>query len=234
MKVFHMFALPPHIARRSFLKNSGVGLGSMALTSLLARQAGASQDATSPQVPHWNGVLNPPHFTPKAKRIIWLYMAGGMTHIDTFDNKPKLAELNGQPMPESVTKGQQIAQLQGQKLTCFAPQHPYQQWGQSGQSIAEIWPMLGEKCADDMCIVRSLHTDAIVTSDYANAQVFLQEVHSSVVMVNASTRFNDGNQLGLGAEIGISTTKIHAFGPMGLEELTTLKYVVYGNGQIRE
>ena len=80
----------------------------------------------------------------------------------------------------------------------------------------------------------SLHTDAIVTSDYANAQVFLQKVHSSVVLVNASTRFNDGNQLGLGAEIGISTTKIHAFGPMGLEELTTLKYVVYGNGQIRE
>ena len=80
----------------------------------------------------------------------------------------------------------------------------------------------------------SLHTDVIVTSDYSNAQVFLQKVHSSVVMVNASTRFNDGNQLGLGSEIGISTTKIHAFGPMGLEELTTLKYVVYGNGQIRE
>jgi len=80
----------------------------------------------------------------------------------------------------------------------------------------------------------SLHTDVIVTSDYSNAQAFLQKVHSSVVMVNASTRFNDGNQLGLGSEIGISTTKIHAFGPMGLEELTTLKYVVYGNGQIRE
>ena len=80
----------------------------------------------------------------------------------------------------------------------------------------------------------SLHTDVIVTSDYSNAQGFVQKVHSSVVMVNASTRFNDGNQLGLGAEIGISTTKLHAFGPMGLQELTTLKYVVYGNGQIRE
>jgi glutamate-5-semialdehyde dehydrogenase len=79
----------------------------------------------------------------------------------------------------------------------------------------------------------SLHTDVIVTSDYSNAQVFLQKVDSSVVMVNASTRFNDGNQLGLGSEIGISTTKLHAFGPMGLQELTTLKYVVYGNGQIR-
>jgi len=80
----------------------------------------------------------------------------------------------------------------------------------------------------------SLHTDVIVTSDYSNAQGFVQKVHSSVVMVNASTRFNDGNQLGLGSEIGISTTKLHAFGPMGLQELTTLKYVVYGNGQIRE
>jgi len=79
----------------------------------------------------------------------------------------------------------------------------------------------------------SLHTEAIITSDYDNSQRFLKEVNSSVVLVNASTRFNDGNQLGLGAEIGISTTKLHAFGPMGLEELTTKKFVVYGNGQIR-
>ena len=80
----------------------------------------------------------------------------------------------------------------------------------------------------------SMHTDVIVTSDYANAQLFVQRVQSSAVLVNASTRFNDGNQLGLGSEIGISTTKLHAFGPMGLQELTTLKFVVYGNGQIRE
>jgi glutamate-5-semialdehyde dehydrogenase len=80
----------------------------------------------------------------------------------------------------------------------------------------------------------SLHTDAIITRDYDHARAFLNRVNSSVVLVNASTRFNDGNQLGLGAEIGISTTKLHAFGPMGLEELTTLKYVVYGSGQIRE
>lgn len=79
----------------------------------------------------------------------------------------------------------------------------------------------------------SLHTEAIVTSNYENSQRFLKEVNSSVVLVNASTRFNDGNQLGLGAEIGISTTKLHAFGPMGLEELTTCKFIVYGNGQIR-
>jgi glutamate-5-semialdehyde dehydrogenase len=79
----------------------------------------------------------------------------------------------------------------------------------------------------------SSHTEAIVTSNYDRAQRFLQEVNSSVVLVNASTRFNDGNQLGLGAEIGINTSKLHAFGPMGLAELTTQKFIVYGSGQVR-
>jgi len=79
----------------------------------------------------------------------------------------------------------------------------------------------------------SLHTESIVTRDYDNAQRFLREVNSSTVLVNASTRFSDGFQLGLGAEIGISTTKLHAFGPMGLEELTTQKFIIYGSGQIR-
>lgn len=78
------------------------------------------------------------------------------------------------------------------------------------------------------------HTEAIITRDYTNAQRFLQEVQSSVVLVNASTRFSDGFQLGLGAEIGISTTKLHAYGPMGVEELTTTKFVIYGDGQIRQ
>ncbi len=79
----------------------------------------------------------------------------------------------------------------------------------------------------------SLHTEAIITSDYNNSQRFLNEVNSSTVLVNASTRFSDGFELGLGAEMGISTTKLHAFGPMGLEELTTTKFIIYGNGQIR-
>lgn len=79
----------------------------------------------------------------------------------------------------------------------------------------------------------SLHTESIITQSYENGQKFLREVDSSTVLVNASTRFSDGNQLGLGAEIGISTTKLHAFGPMGLKELTTTKFIVYGEGQIR-
>ncbi len=79
----------------------------------------------------------------------------------------------------------------------------------------------------------SLHTEVIVTNDYRLSQRFLREINSSVVMVNASSRFSDGNQLGLGAEIGISTTKLHSFGPMGLEDLTTRKFVVLGDGQVR-
>jgi glutamate-5-semialdehyde dehydrogenase len=79
----------------------------------------------------------------------------------------------------------------------------------------------------------SQHTEAILTKDHARAMRFLREVDSSLVLVNASTRFNDGFQLGLGAEIGISTTKIHAFGPMGLTELTTTKFIAFGDGQVR-
>ena len=80
----------------------------------------------------------------------------------------------------------------------------------------------------------SEHTESIVTNDYQRSREFIERVNSSAVMVNASTRFNDGGELGLGAEIGISTSKIHAFGPMGLEELTTTKFIVFGDGQVRE
>ena len=110
----------------------------------------------------------------------------------------------------------------------------------------EDWPaeyldlILAVKVVDDMdaalahiAAFGSGHTEAIVTSNYERARRFLREADASVVLVNASTRFNDGGQLGLGAEIGISTSKLHAFGPMGLTELTTTKFVVLGNGQVR-
>jgi glutamate-5-semialdehyde dehydrogenase len=77
------------------------------------------------------------------------------------------------------------------------------------------------------------HSESIVTNDYSRAMRFLKEIDSSAVYVNASTRFTDGHQFGFGAEIGISTQKLHARGPMGLKELTTYKYIIYGNGQIR-
>jgi glutamate-5-semialdehyde dehydrogenase len=79
----------------------------------------------------------------------------------------------------------------------------------------------------------SQHTEAIATNDYARSQRWLREVDASCVLVNASTRFNDGGELGLGAELGISTSKIHAYGPMGLEHLTTKKWIVHGDGQVR-
>ncbi len=154
--------LPPNIARRTFVYNTGVSLGAMALSSLLpgmgasARAAGTQSAAAGA-----GGTLAARHHPARAKRIIWLYMAGGMSHLDTFDYKPELQKLDGQPMPESFTKGQQIAQLQGKPLHALAPQHPFKKWGESGQSISVIWPELASKCADDMCIVRSLFTDAI-------------------------------------------------------------------------
>ncbi len=118
---------------------------------------------------------------------------------------------------------------------------------EAGKAVEQDWPaeyldlVIAVKVVEDMdeavlhiSKYSSSHTEAIITSDYSRARSFISEVDSSAVLVNASTRFNDGGQLGLGAEIGISTSKLHAFGPMGLDELTTTKFVVYGNGQIRE
>src|SRR4029079_10086901 len=136
---------PIHLTRRALLARSAHGLGSLALASVL------NGFTTGGEKKSGLGVVKPLHFVPKAKRVIWLYMAGGMSHLETFDPKPKLAALNGKPMPESVTKGQQIAQLQGAKLNCFAPQHPFKKWGKSGLEFSTIWPKLGEAAADDMC-----------------------------------------------------------------------------------
>jgi len=91
-----------------------------------------------------------------------------------------------------------------------------------------------QEAIDHISIFGSLHTETIVTNNLLIADKFLKEIDSSCVLVNASTRFNDGFELGLGAEIGISTSKIHAFGPMGLKELTTEKFIVIGRGQIRQ
>ena len=128
----------------------------MALASLL--QGNQAQGAASGG---YKGVINPLHHNPKVKRVIYLYMAGGMTHLETWDPKPTLAKMHGQPMPESVTKGQQIAQLQGAKLNCFGPQHPFVKYGKSGIEFSSIFPELGARAADQMCIIRSMYTEAI-------------------------------------------------------------------------
>ncbi|MDA3835162.1 MAG: glutamate-5-semialdehyde dehydrogenase, partial [Spirochaetales bacterium] len=90
-----------------------------------------------------------------------------------------------------------------------------------------------DEAMDHIVAYGSQHTEVIVTENYTNGQRFMREVDASAVMINASTRFADGGEFGLGSEIGISTTKLHAYGPMGLKELTTKKFIVYGDGQVR-
>ena len=150
------------VSRRTFLGRTSAGLGALTLVSLLnPRLLRAAEDRPGgAKIARWPGVLNPSHWRPRIKRVIHLYMAGGPSHLDTFDYKPKLAEMHGQPMPESFTKGQPIAQLQGAKLNCFAPQHPFIKCGQSGQEISEIFPHLAT-VADEIAIVRSMVTEAI-------------------------------------------------------------------------
>lgn len=142
------------LLRRTFLQHTALGLGSVALATLWQRGLSAHERRSTEPLP---GL---PHHPPKAKRVIFLYMAGGPSHLETFDYKPKLAQMDGQPMPESYTRGQPIAQLQGQELRCLAPQFAFRRHGKSGQEIADILPCTA-RIADDICIIRSMHTDQI-------------------------------------------------------------------------
>ncbi|OYW75247.1 MAG: sulfatase [Verrucomicrobia bacterium 12-59-8] len=137
--------------RRAFLGRTMEGLGSVALASLLQPQL---LNAAS------RGVLGSLPFPQKAKRVIWLTMAGGPSQLELFDPKPKLAEMDGKPMPESFTKGQQLAQLQGQKLVCKGPMFRFQKYGECQMELSELLPHIGG-VADDICLVRSMTTDAI-------------------------------------------------------------------------
>jgi len=143
------------LRRRAFLGRGSQGLGGVALASLL--QSGSADTKADDR---WQGVIRTPHVPPKAKRVIFLVMAGGASHLETFDHKPRLAELDGEPMPESFTAGQPIAQLQGKALKCLAPQHPFTKCGESGNEIADILPHL-QGAADELCIIRSMTTNAI-------------------------------------------------------------------------
>jgi len=138
------------LKRRAFLGRTAQGLGAVALANLAGSVEAAPQ----------KGVLERLPLPQKAKRVIWLTMAGGPSHLETFDPKPKLVEMHGQPMPETFTKGQQIAQLQGQKLVCYGPQHGFKKFGQSGIEICDIFPQIGT-VIDDICFIRSMSTDAI-------------------------------------------------------------------------
>jgi uncharacterized protein (DUF1501 family) len=139
--------------RRTFLTQACRGVGAVALGSLFAEAGEPGASATG-------GILKKPHFPPKAKRVIFIVLAGGASHLELWDNKPELAKRHGQLMPESITKGQPIAQLQGAKLTCFGPQWGFKKHGKSGIEMNELFTHLPE-VADDLCVVRSLHTEAI-------------------------------------------------------------------------
>lgn len=143
---------PPHPGRRAFLHQATQGLGAVALATLL--EPGWLSAASS------GGVLTTLPLPQRAKRVIWLTMAGGPSHLETFDYKPKLAEMDGQPMPESLTRGQQLAQLQGQKLICLGPQFAFTRRGECGAEISELFPHLGS-VVDELCIIRSMTTEAI-------------------------------------------------------------------------
>jgi hypothetical protein len=140
------------LQRRAFLGHACRGVGAAALSSLFARSAAAAQGA--------GGVLRKPHVLPRAKRVIFMVMAGGASHLELFDNKPELAKRHGEPFPESISMGQPIAQLQGAKLTCFAPQWGFKKHGTAGIEMNELFVHLPQ-VADDLCIVRSAHTEAI-------------------------------------------------------------------------
>ncbi len=141
------------LSRRHALGRMSLGVGAMALHSMLPKHL---QPPTSDD----NGTVSPRHHAAKARRVIFLCMAGGPSHLETFDEKPTLARLDGQPMPESITNGMPIAQLQGKPLKCLGSRATFARYGQSGQVISSFLPHIGT-LADDIAIVRSMVTDQI-------------------------------------------------------------------------
>ena len=139
-------------SRRTFLQKSFAGIGGMALSQLL----GSNSSSSIPFLQSQGGL----HFPARAKRIVHLCMAGGPSHLESFDPKPNLDALNGQPFPESFTAGQQLAQLQGSKLIARGSFTKFQKWGQSGIEISELFPHIGS-IADEICVVRSMVTEQI-------------------------------------------------------------------------
>ena len=153
---------PLTINRRTFLARSGLSLGGAALSGLLARDglsaAISAAARTGGTANRYLGAVSPLHHPPKAKSVIFLCLAGGPSHLETFDFKPQLATLDGKEMPESVTAGQPIAQLQGQKLICLGPRTSFSPRGASGTPVSDFFPALGG-LVDKLAIVRSMVTE---------------------------------------------------------------------------
>ena len=154
MRPFDPVAHALSVNRRSFLTRSAYGLGSAAFAMLAAKAAAADSNRFS------KGALTKPHLPVRAKRIIFMCMAGGPPHLELFDNKPELKRLHGQAFPESFTKGKQIAQLQNTVLKARGGSFEFKKWGKSGIEITDIFPHIGS-VADDLCVIRSLRTEQI-------------------------------------------------------------------------
>ena len=150
-------ALHQTLARRTFLKRSTTGLGALALTSLFNPNLFGMEAGDGPAVP---GALGRLHFAPKAKRIIYMFMSGAPSHLDLFDPKPKLIEMTGKDLPDSVRKGQRITTMtSGQaKLLCVGSPFKFAKHGTAQMDLSELLPHLS-KVVDDCTFVRSLHTD---------------------------------------------------------------------------
>jgi Protein of unknown function (DUF1501) len=153
--LLHDSAFRLSVHRRTFLHQSAYGLGGMALAGLMDPSLRAA-----PADGRWRGVVTRPHQPVRARRIIHLCMAGGPSHLETFDHKPELRRLHDQPFPESFTKGQQLAQLQNSVLKARGPFCGFRKHGQSGQEISDLFPHIAA-LADDLCIVRSMQTEQI-------------------------------------------------------------------------
>ena len=157
-----------NVTRRHFFKECGVGLGKVALASLLTDafasnlwSATAPQSAPDPMAP------KAPHFPPKAKRVIHLFMAGAPSQLDMFDYKPELAKLEGKPLPQSVIAGQRYAFIRAD-AGVLGPRFKFAKHGQCGAELSEIIPHLAE-VVDDICLIKSVHTDQF---NHAPAQIF--------------------------------------------------------------
>ncbi|HTU25914.1 MAG TPA: DUF1501 domain-containing protein [Pirellulales bacterium] len=163
-----LHALRDHLTRREFLGSTSLGIGGAALAGLLARDGLAADASTgasaagSPAASPIGGLPGLPHFAPKAKHVIYLFQNGAPTHVDSFDWKPKLAEMHGQKVPEEYIGGRRFSTMTGnaQGKLLLAPIEPFAQHGQSGAWVSKLFPHTAE-IVDQLCFVKSLHTDAV-------------------------------------------------------------------------
>src|SRR5438477_6319016 len=153
---------PKLIPRRWFFQQCGVGLGAIALGALFRENGWAANAALNPLAPRQ------PHFTAKAKRVIYLFMAGAPSHLELFDYKPALEKWNGKPPPEDLVKGYRAAFI-NPNAALLGPKFKFSKQGQCGAELSELLPRLGE-VVDDIAIVKSMHTDAF---NHAPGQIFM-------------------------------------------------------------